>query len=106
MVWVRELRTFLSVAKEKYQKNRHVREGASLTQPTVERTTPRPQRGVGVYLRIRSRTPDTPHERRSAVRAELSRGAELSGSFCHTSPRMGLTRELGAPPRLRTYGYP
>ena len=96
---------FSLLVERKVPKERHLRE-ASLKKPSVRRTTPRPQRGVGVYLRRRSGTPDTPHERRSAVRADLARGAELSENSRLASPRMDLTRELGAPPRLRTSDSP
>ena len=53
-------------------------------------------------MRGRSRKPDSPHERRSAVRAHLARNAEKDEETRRTFPRIGQTRELGAPPRLRT----
>jgi len=40
-------------------------------------------------MRGRSGTPDSPHERRSAVRAHLPRGAEKKEETCLASPRMG-----------------
>ena len=57
-------------------------------------------------MRGRSRIPDSPHERRSAVRAEHARNAEKNEETHRTSPRISQTRELGAPPRLRTSGDP
>jgi len=53
-------------------------------------------------MRGRSRTAESPHERRSAVRAEHAQNAEKDEETRRTSPRTGETRELGAPPRLRT----
>jgi len=40
-------------------------------------------------MRGRSRKPDSPHERRSAVRAEHTRNAEKKEETRRTSPRMG-----------------
>ena len=57
-------------------------------------------------MRGRSRMPDSPHERRNAVRTEHARNAEKDEETHCASPRTGQTRKLGAPPRLRTSGDP
>ena len=57
-------------------------------------------------MRGRSRTTEGPHERRSAVRAQLARGAEKKEETHRIIPANRENRELGAPPRLRTSGDP
>ena len=97
--------TFLSVAKEKYQRSATQGRppGASLTEPT---TYARDPFAIGVAKESECA------EGRGQQRARTNGGAPSARNMPETrrrkrksiesSPRTGETRELGAPPRLRT----
>ena len=101
--------TFLSLSREKYQKSATQGRppGASLTEPT---TYARDPFAIGVAKESECA------EGRGQQRARTNGGAPSARNMPETrrrkrksiesSPRTGETRELGAPPRLRTSGDP
>ena len=76
--------------ERKVPKERHVREGQPpLRNPPSSARLLRHGRAKEAECAQGSGTPDTPHERRSAVRADLAPNAEKKEKTPLTSPRTG-----------------
>jgi len=97
--------TFLSLSREKYQKSatQGRPQGASLTEPTTYARDPFAHRGAKESECAEGRGYQIARTNGGAPSALISpETRRRTRKPIESSPRIGQTRELGAPPRLRT----